>query len=234
MIDLDKYRIIDLSYELVPGERKIDGRYLHGNTLSDRPIEVQEFIAYGARMHFIQGQTHTGTHVECPYKYSETGPDFGTMPLSLFMGEAVACNFTHKKAGEAITTDDFRQAGVKTGDIVLAWGSPETLDDNPYITDEAIDWLVETKIKLIGVENIRHAPPGTPPGQDYFDPQFLLAGIPMLDALFGLDQITRPRVFFIALPVKLRRVTACWARAIALEEVSPHISGPKTPKPAGG
>jgi hypothetical protein len=49
MIDLNKYRVIDLSYELEPGERKLDGRYLHGRTSFDRPIEVQEFIAFGAR-----------------------------------------------------------------------------------------------------------------------------------------------------------------------------------------
>ncbi len=30
MIDLSKYRIIDLSYEMVPGEQRIDGQYLHG------------------------------------------------------------------------------------------------------------------------------------------------------------------------------------------------------------
>ena len=31
MIDLSKYRIIDLSREMVPGESKTDGRYLHGD-----------------------------------------------------------------------------------------------------------------------------------------------------------------------------------------------------------
>ena len=41
----------------------------------------------------------------------------------------------------------------------------------------------------------------------------------IVDALLGLDQIQKERVFFIALPVKLRRVTASWARAIALEEL---------------
>jgi kynurenine formamidase len=46
----------------------------------------------------------------------------------------------------------------------------------------------------------------------------LLAGIPILDAVTGLDQITKPRVFFIGLPIKMRRVTASWARAIVLEE----------------
>ena len=47
----------------------------------------------------------------------------------------------------------------------------------------------------------------------------LLANIPIVDAIAGLHQITKPRVFFIALPVKLRRTTASWTRAIALEEV---------------
>ncbi len=81
MIDRSKYRIIDLSYELVPGEQKIDGRYLHGEPFYGRPIEVQEFIAYDARMHFIRTQTHNGTHVEAPYKYDENGADDGSMPL---------------------------------------------------------------------------------------------------------------------------------------------------------
>ena len=53
MIDLTKSRIIDLSHEVVPGERKVDGRYLHGEPGHGRPVEVQEFMAYGARMHFF-------------------------------------------------------------------------------------------------------------------------------------------------------------------------------------
>jgi kynurenine formamidase len=221
MIDLSKYRVIDLSYELVPGERKIDGRYRHGEALFDRPIEVQEFIAYGARMHFIQGQTHSGTHVECPYKYSEDGPDFADMDLTTFMGEAVACDFTHKESGDPITTDDFRHCGVKENDIVLAWCKEPTGDDPCYITNEAIDWLIGTKIKMLVIENMRYSPPGTPTGEGDSDYRLLLAGIPMVDAPLGLSQLTKPRVFFIALPTKLRRVTAWWTRAIALEEIDP-------------
>jgi kynurenine formamidase len=219
MIDLSKYRVIDLSYELVPGERKIDGRYLHGKALFDRPTEVQEFIAYGARMHFVQGQTHSGTHVECPYKYAEGGPDFVDMPLTTFMGEAVACDFTYKQGGEGVTIDDFRQFGVKEGDIVLGWCRAETLSNIPYITNEAIDWLIETKVKMLVIENMRYSPPGTPTGPGDSDCRLLLAGIPMVDAPLGLNQIKKRRVFFMALPTKLRRVTAWWTRAVALEEM---------------
>ena len=45
MIDLSKYRVIDLSREIVPGEHRIDGRYLPGEPKSGRPTEVQEFVA---------------------------------------------------------------------------------------------------------------------------------------------------------------------------------------------
>jgi len=219
VIDLTQYRIIDLSYELVPGERKIDGRYLWGEPWGGRPIEVQEFSGYNARMHFIQGQTHIGTHVEGCYKYSETGADMASMPLESYLGEAAACDFTAKKPGEAVTAEDLRLAGVKTGDIVLAWASRETADNPAYLTVEATQWLIETRIKLLGIENIRYSPPGTPFGMGDGDSKLLLAGIPIADAVHGLDQIKKKRVFFIALPIKLHRVTATWTRAIALEEI---------------
>ena len=165
-------------------------------------------------MHFIHGQTHSGTRASSTYKYAEEGPDVGAMPLESHLGEAVACNFTRKKGGEAITTEDFQQAG----DIVLAWGSVETADNTPCITVEAIDWLIETKIEILGLENIHYSPPGTPLGPGDSDCKLLLAGIPMVDALLGINQIQKQRVFFIALRVKLRRVAASWARVIALEE----------------
>ncbi len=219
MIDLAKYRVIDLSFELVPGELRINGQYLHGNPLWGRPIELQEFIAYGARMHFIQGQTHSGTHVEAPYKYSESGADLGSLPISSYMGEAVVCNFSNKKPGEAISAEDLRQAGVKSGDIVLVWGAPDPHENFPYLVPEAVDWLIKTRIKLLGNQNVLLSPPGTPLGLGDADAKCLLAGITLVDNLLGLEQIKKPRVFFIALPVKLRRVTAFWTRAIALEEI---------------
>ena len=217
MIDLSKYRVIDLSQEILPGELKLDGRYLHGEPRAGRPVELREFIAYGARMHFLQGQTHTGTHAEATYKYSESGPDVGSMPIESYLGEAAACNFTQKEAAEPISAGDLREQGVRSGDIVLCWARPDTANHPPYLTIEAVDWLIETRIKALCIEHLQYSPPGTPLGQGDADCKLLLAGIPMIDAPHGLHQIKKPRVFFIALPVKLRRATASWTRAIALE-----------------
>ena len=143
MIDLGNYRIIDLSYDVVPGEAKIDGRYLHGVPFMGRNVEVQEFNAFESRMHFIQSQTHVGTHAEAPYKYSETGADCASMPISSYLGEAAACDFSGKRASEPITGTDFHEAGVRSGDIVLAWGPSDVEGDPPYLSIEAVEWLVD-------------------------------------------------------------------------------------------
>jgi len=151
-------------------------------------------------MHHIQSQTHNGTHVETPYKYSETGADPASMPLETYLGEAAA--------------------GVRTGDIVLVWGSDRHADNPPYLTSEAVDWLIDTRIKAIGLNDLRHSAPGTPFGLEDAGAKLLLAGVGYIDVPMGLSRITRPRVFFIGLPVKIQRVTASWTRAIVLKEIA--------------
>lgn len=47
---------------------------------------------------------------------------------------------------------------------------------------ESIAWLIKTGIKAIGLENVRHSPPGTPFGKDDGDGLLLLAGIPYPDS----------------------------------------------------
>ena len=47
----------------------------------------------------------------------------------------------------------------------------------------------------------------------------MLAGIPIVDAVRRMDQIRKERVFFIALPIRMKRVSATWTRAIAIEEI---------------
>ena len=222
MIDLSRYRIIDLSHELFPSEQKTDGRQRHGKPFGgERPIDLQEFYHSedGSRMHFIQSQTHNGTHVEASYKYAEDGADAAEMPIYTYIGEAAACNFTRKQ-GAPVTPQDLAQAGVQSRDIVLAWGRPGGKADRPYLSLEAVDWLIETKVKAVGVQDLGLMPPGEPKeGTLAADAKLLLAGVGLIDAVTGLGQITSPRVFFIGLPVRMHKVTASWTRAIALEEI---------------
>jgi kynurenine formamidase len=142
------------------------------------------------------------------------------MKLESYLGEAAVCNFSDKKGGEAISAEDFRREGVRKGDIVLVRTSAELMGDLPHMTDEALDWLIDMEMKLLASGgNLFYGPNR----EDHLaaERRLLENGIAMVDALYGLDQIEKKRVFFIGMPVKMRRVTAAWTRAVALEEIDP-------------
>ena len=50
--------------------------------------------------------TQTGTHVDAPYHFSNTGETIDNMELDFFLGDAVVVHVTEKKADEAITMED--------------------------------------------------------------------------------------------------------------------------------
>ena len=216
MIDLSKYRIVDLSYALIPGERRNDGEYRPGTPWFGRPIELQEFTYMTARMHFLQAQTHLGTHCEAPYKYHD-GPDIAGTDLRSYLGEAVVCDFSAKGGGESISAADFEAAGVRKGDIVLVRTGSELDAPRPVMTGEAVDWLMEQEMPLMGSGgNVLYGPDTE--GHLEAERRLLGRGVALVDGLYRLDQLTKPRVFFMALPLRIQRTTAAWTRAIALEE----------------
>src|SRR5579871_3962398 len=188
-IELGRFRIVDLTIEVTPSERRIDGRYTHGDHLWGRPFEVDEYIAYEARMHLMTAHTHGGTHTEAPYKYLEDGLDLGAMPLTSYIGEAVVCDFSSTKAGAVISPLDLEREGVQEDDIVLCWSNAETVDDWPHLSLDSINWLIQRKVKLVACENVRHSPPGTPFGATDGDGQLLRAGIAIVDGIVGLGRL---------------------------------------------
>lgn len=219
MIDLSRYRIIDLTREILPGEVRIDGEYLHGEAPHGRPITLTEFIAYGARMHFIETETHVGTHTEAPYKYDQNGTDLGSMPLDSYIGEAVVCDFSDKAPGESVSAQELSNAGVKSRDIVLLRASTTPgQTEYSYLSAGAIEWLIEKRVKLVASDGVGFHDPSLPYGREDGDGRLHLAGVAIVDNVQGLYQVSRSRVFFIALPARLRRATAFWTRAIVLEE----------------
>jgi len=214
MIDLKKYRVIDLSKELRPGIYKANGEYTHSR--ESRRLELRQWIFSWDKtfMHWVETETHIGTHVECPAHLridgKEGGKTVSEMPLETWMGEASVFDFTAKKPkdgkGQPITPDDLRR--VKEGDIVLTW-SPHPYPSSPYLTDEAVDLLIKRKIKQIGIQDV-----GLGNGHD----PFLKNEIPIVEGLVNLDKIRKERVFYIGLVLNWYGLDSCWIRAIALEE----------------
>ena len=96
--------------------------------------------------------------------------------------------------------------------------NPEHSGELPYFEADVLNFFIETRIKLLASSGGLYYGPSTVPNAHIdAERRLLQEGIPMVDALLGLDQLTKDRVFFIALPLKMQRVTATWTRAIALE-----------------
>ena len=216
MIDLKNYRIIDLTAKLCPGVLKANGEYVHGEEV--RRFEIRQFIYAPDKcfMHWVETETHIGTHVEMPAHYVEDGKSASEMPIELFMGEAIVLGFDFLKPkdgkGQPIKPEHLKQ--VKEGDIVLMWSSYKG-DEAPYISPEAAEWLAKRRIKMLGVQNI-----GVEASYELMatHKNMLENDIPLIEGLVNLETIKKERVFYIGLPLRVYGLDASWIRAIALEE----------------
>jgi kynurenine formamidase len=139
------------------------------------------------------------------------------------MGPAIVLDFRHKGINEAISLAEIQAAGdIQVGDRVLTmtgrhtqYRTPQS-HDRPYITEEAVRWLVEDrKINCLGTDSSGFEVRGVSHHPDHR----LLnnAGIPVLECLNNLVELRQQRVFLIALPWPVIGLDACPVRAIAIE-----------------
>jgi len=215
MIDISQYRIIDLSAEIKPGILKVNGEYVHGN--QPRRFEIRQFIYAPdkALMHWVETETHIGTHVELPAHLTDGAKSASEMPIESFIGEAIVLKFHSLKPedgqGKPITPSHL--ANVKKGDIVLMW-SPYQGNEQPYISPESAELLAEKPVKMVGIQNIKVEAPG---GSMATHINLLKNEIPLIEGLVNLEKIQKERVFYIGLPLNVAGLDSSWIRAIALE-----------------
>jgi arylformamidase len=208
-------RIIDLSSEIRPGILKVNGEYLHGNHA--RRFELRQFIYAPDKMlmHWVEAETHIGTHVELQAHLIQGGKSSSEVPIDRFLGEAIVLNFTALKPrdGEGQPITPSHLAKVKKDDIVLMWSSYNS-EEQPYISPEAAKYLAHKSVKMVGVQNIRvEAPNGSTATHD----NLLRNEIPIIEGLVNMEQAKKERLFYIGLPLKIAGLDSSWVRAIALE-----------------
>ncbi len=215
MVGLENCRIVDLSAEIVPGVLKVNGEYVHGN--QNRRFEIRQFVYAPdkAFMHWVETETHIGTHVELPAHLVEGAKSCSEMPIETFLGEAIVLKFDQLKPkdGERQPITPAHLANVKKGDIVLMW-SPYEVGEAPYISPEAARCLAERPVKMLGVQNI-----GVEASHESMATHnnLLKNEIPIIEGLVNIEEIRNERVFYIGLPLKVAELDSSWIRAIALE-----------------
>lgn len=169
--------------------------------------------------------THAGTHMDAPLHFEENGKTLDQIPLDDLIGEAALVNLPHKREEEGITLADLREHGkhIKEGDIVIlntGWYKKRGPNDiwqkkYPYITGEALEWLVKMKVKGVGVDTVAVDMFGSP---DFVAHHTLFrANIFVIEELSNLDKIEKDRFFISIMPLNIPGVDASPVRAVGIE-----------------
>ncbi len=213
--------------------------------LGAQPQDLVYSQGQGWAIEQIEAITHTGTHLDAPYHYGafsggQTAMTVDQVPLCWCFAPGVLLDLRHKPPGSFITVDDLHQAIKATGgplqggEIVLLhtgadrrMGSPEYFRQ-PGLGREGVLYLVEQGVRVIGIDAYTLDRPFEDMRRDYQrtgDGRFLwpahFAGITapycQIEKLCNLDRIGRTRGFWVlCFPIKIRRASAGWCRAIAL------------------
>lgn len=174
--------------------------------------------------------SHSGTHMDAPRHFLPDGDTLDRQPLGVLVGQAMVVNLAPIEPRELIGVDHLTEAvgSVEPGARLLLrtdwhkrYGTRAYRHELPRISLELAEWLVARQVALVGVE-----PPSVADVNNLREltdvHQTLFRGnVAVVEGLAHLDQITAPRVEFIALPLKIVGGDGSPVRAIAIERESP-------------
>lgn len=165
--------------------------------------------------------THSGTHIEFPYHHYQNGMDAADYPIDRLIGEAIVLDFSRKADREAIILQEIQayKDSIKEGDIIFIRTDKDKLyrtdrwNEQPYLTEEAMDWLVSRKPKIIGTDSAGFEVPGVDSQPNHL--KMFQNNIAMVESATNLAAIGSERVKIHILPLRIVGIDACPVRIIA-------------------
>lgn len=208
-------KIIDLTLPMEPGMRGVEFR-------------IQATVAKeGWNARTLQLYSHAGTHMDAQVHFDAGSGTIDVIPPDRCMGWAHVADVPGLVPKALIEISHLGPTAdrVKPGDMLLlrtGWSryaeNPAIYRDGlPRISGELAGWCVERGVGLLGVE-----PPSVADVNNLREVtaihQVLLGGdVIIVEGLTNLDRISRDRVYFMALPLKIAGGDGCPCRALAVE-----------------
>ncbi len=152
--------------------------------------------------HSLQMGTHAGTHIDAPAHMLEDGKTLDKFNVDDFVGPA---RYILLKNG-VFTVKAVQEAGIQAGDIVIfntqmsyQFYSKEYFTEYPVMTQEIADYLVEQKVKMVGVDTCSFD------NEDSFPihKTLLAANILLIENLRNVEQLSGHQATIYALPMRL-------------------------------
>jgi kynurenine formamidase len=195
--------------------------------------------------HFSSLSAHHGTHMDAPWHFGprcagRPARTIDEVPLDWCFGMGIRLDVRSRPDPRRIRLADVRDAvtrdglAIGPGTIALIqtgqdrlWGTPAYLNETPGMDTEAVAWLVEQGVRVIGIDAFGFDRPFGTMYRNYLrtrDPRVLwpthFVGRRIeychLEKLAHLDRLPGPEGFWVAcFPVRIARGSAAWTRVVA-------------------
>ena len=150
---------------------------------------------------------HSGTHVDAPVHFIEGGAKVGSLPLDSLLGEAEVIEVSDhmgvidEKFVAANCASGSQRILFKTRNSIF-WGDTERgfHEDYVYIDPDAASWLVESGIKLVGIDYLSVEKFNSISFPTHL--AFLSSGVVIVEGL-DLRMVPAGRYELICLPLKI-------------------------------
>jgi kynurenine formamidase len=212
--------LVDLSQPIWAGMPRI-------HVLPEVDLQPVRRIAQGHPLNIseLKLATHAGTHVDAPWHFVENGRTIDQVPLDDLCGSAVVVP-VDRGAREAIPAADLEASPepIQPGDIVVlatGWGArfeSAEYEEHPYVSVEAAQWLVDRRVKMLGLDLITvDLPQAMRPTPFGYPVHHLLLGnnVLIIENLTNLQPLRGRRVMLYAFPLAIRGADGAQARVVA-------------------
>lgn len=208
-------RVVDLTLPLASGDRGV-------NIEPARRLETDGWNATTLSLY-----SHCGTHMDAPVHFGCGAQTIDTIPVEDLIGQAWVADIRPVEPHALVEPEHLGDiAGqLKPGESLLictAWSDYYRQDkyrnELPRVSAELARWCADKKVKMLGVE-----PPSVADVNDIEELTavhriLFEAGIIVVEGLANLALLSKPKVTFIALPLKIAGGDGAPARAVAIEE----------------
>jgi len=196
----------------------------------------------------VRLSTHSGTHLDAPYHYAPEMDEgkpaltIDQVPLEWCFGPGVKLDFSKKPDGYLLKPDDYMKElqkighALQPGEIVLVqsgaasyWGKPEYMVRGCGSGKEATLWLLDHGVRVVGTDAWSWDRPLPKIAEEFsrtHNPEIIweghFAGIVKgychMEKLANLDKIPAQGFLVACFPVKVKKASAGWVRAVAILE----------------
>jgi len=208
-------RVLDLTLPLASGDKGV-------SIEQTRRLETDGWNATRLSLY-----SHCGTHMDAPVHFGVGVDTIDTLAVDKLIGPAWVVNLCPIAPRAFIEVANVENAckDLVAGDSLLLrtdwskhYGRERYRDELPRVSEELAQWCVQKKVRMLGVEPPSVADVNNLQELTTIHRILFEGGVIVVEGLANLSAVTKPKVTFIALPLRIAAGDGAPARAIAIED----------------